>query len=157
MVPNKIAVFDACILYPAGLRSIMMYLALAELVRARWTNAIHDEWIRNVLDARRDLPREQLERTRRLMDIAIPDSLVRGYESLIDTLILPNTNDRHGIGVRKTDATSWRFRNCRGVWSMANRKTRPGQMRTFAFSNGLGWLMSLGGPFPPRLAVQFRS
>ena len=78
MVPNKIAVFDACILYPAGLRSTMMYLALAELVRARWTNAIHDEWIRNVLDARRDLPREQLERTRRLMDIAIPDSLVRG-------------------------------------------------------------------------------
>ncbi len=32
--------------------------------RAKWTDAIHDEWTRNVLKARQDLKPEQLQRTR---------------------------------------------------------------------------------------------
>jgi hypothetical protein len=41
--------FDACVMYPAPLRSYLMYLANAGLFRARWTEQIHDEWMRNVL------------------------------------------------------------------------------------------------------------
>lgn len=37
------AVYDACVLYPAPLRSLLMYLALTDLFRARWTDAIHEE------------------------------------------------------------------------------------------------------------------
>ena len=44
-----IAVFDANILYPAPLRDLFIRLAQAGLVRGRWTDAIHDEWVRNVL------------------------------------------------------------------------------------------------------------
>jgi len=40
-----------------------MQLALTDLFRAKWTNRIHDEWIRNLLKNRPDLKREQLEKT----------------------------------------------------------------------------------------------
>ena len=57
------ALYDACVLYPAPIRDVLMHLALADLYRARWTNAIHDEWIRSVLKDRPDLTRAQLERS----------------------------------------------------------------------------------------------
>ena len=72
-----------------------MYIGLAGIVKVRWSEAIHDEWIRNVLQDRRDIPREQLERTRRLMNAAIPDSSVVRYEGLIEKLELPDPDDRH--------------------------------------------------------------
>ena len=40
---------DACVLYPAPLRSYLMCLSNTGLFRAKWTNEIHDEWIRNLL------------------------------------------------------------------------------------------------------------
>ena len=55
-------------LYPAPIRDVLMHLALADIYHARWTNAIHDEWIRSVLKNRPDLTRAQLERTRDLMN-----------------------------------------------------------------------------------------
>ncbi len=64
---NFTAIYDACVLYPAPLRDLLMHLALTDLFRAKWTDAIHDEWIRSVLENRPDLTREQLERTRALM------------------------------------------------------------------------------------------
>src|SRR5713101_180173 len=42
---NFTVVYDACVLYPAPLRSFLMYLAMTGLYRARWTNDIHEEWI----------------------------------------------------------------------------------------------------------------
>jgi len=90
-----IAVYDACVLYPAPLRDLLLRLALADLFRVRWTDRIHEEWIRSVLAQRPDLLPEQLGRTRDLMDRAVPDCLVTGYEGLIDTLDLPDLDDRH--------------------------------------------------------------
>lgn len=89
------AVLDACVLYPAPLRDFLMHLALLDTFRARWSEAIHDEWIRNLLKSRADLRREQLERTRELMNLHVRDALVENYESLIDTLELPDADDRH--------------------------------------------------------------
>ena len=89
------ALFDANVLYPAPLRDLLMHLALTDLFRARWSDAIHEEWIRNVLEHRPDLAREQLERTRRLMNAHARDALVTDYEALIPNLILPDPDDRH--------------------------------------------------------------
>lgn len=80
---------------PAPLRNLLLRLALADLFRVRWTDRIHEEWIRSVLAQRPDLLPEQLGRTRDLMDRAVPDCLVTGYEGLIDTLDLPDLDDRH--------------------------------------------------------------
>ena len=89
------AFFDANVLYPSGLRNFLMHLALAGIFRAHWSAEVHDEWIRNLLKNRPDITRDKLERTRRLMDQAAPDALVTGYESLIDSLELPDRDDRH--------------------------------------------------------------
>jgi len=88
-------VYDACVLYPAPLRDVLMELAAIGIYRARWTDQIHDEWIRNLLFNRPDLTPEKLQRTRELMNRAVPDCLVQGHEALIDSLILPDPDDRH--------------------------------------------------------------
>ena len=72
-----------------------MHLALTDTFRARWTDRIHEEWIRNVLANRPDLTREQLNRTRDLMNAHVRDCLVTGFESLIAGLDLPDADDRH--------------------------------------------------------------
>ena len=68
LVPMFAAFYDANVLYPAELRSFLMHLALSGLFRARWSAAVHGEWISSLLEKRPDLTREQLERTRHLMD-----------------------------------------------------------------------------------------
>lgn len=72
-----------------------MHLALTDLFRAKWTDQIHEEWIRSVLKQRSDLKREPLERTRALMNAHVRDCLVAGYESLIPAIALPDPDDRH--------------------------------------------------------------
>ncbi|MEZ9955474.1 PIN domain-containing protein, partial [Vibrio splendidus] len=85
-------ILDACVMYPAPLRSYLMYLANTGLFRARWTEQIHDEWTRNLLKNRPELNAEQLQRTRQLMNANVPDCLIEGYESLIDGLTLPDVD-----------------------------------------------------------------
>ncbi len=90
-----IAVLDACVLYPPALRDVLMWLAVVASYEPRWTEDIHAEWMRNVLEDRPDVTLEQLERTRRLMDQVHPKCLVVGYEARIPYLTLPDENDRH--------------------------------------------------------------
>lgn len=90
-------VYDACVLYPAPLRDFLMHLAMADLFRAKWTDEIHEEWMRSVLAARKDLTRHQLERTRNLMNKHVRDCLVTGYQQLIPAIVLPDENDRHVV------------------------------------------------------------
>jgi len=100
------ALYDACTLYPAPLRDLLMHLALTDLFRARWTDRIHDEWIRSLLEDRPDLKREQLERTRFLMNAHVRDCLVTGYEDLIEELTLPDPDDRHVLAAAIRGAAS---------------------------------------------------
>ena len=95
IVSNFTALFDACVLYPAPLRDFLMRLAITDLFRAKWTDEIHDEWIRNVLKNRADLTEERLHRTKALMNSNVRDCLVQGYKDLIPSLNLPDANDRH--------------------------------------------------------------
>ncbi|KQQ40105.1 toxin-antitoxin system, toxin component, PIN family protein [Duganella sp. Leaf126] len=90
-------VYDACVLYPAPLRDLLMHLALSDLYRARWSELIHDEWTRNVLANRPDLNAGQLNRTRQLMNAHVRDSLVSGFDYLILSVSLPDPADRHVV------------------------------------------------------------
>jgi predicted nucleic acid-binding protein len=90
-----IVVLDACILYPAALRNLMMWLAVHDVIKPRWTDQIHEEWMRNVLKDHPDLTREKLMRTRQLMDANAEDCLITDYEKHISGLILPDPDDRH--------------------------------------------------------------
>ena len=89
------AFLDASVLYPAPLRDLLLELAVSDLYRAKWSNAVHEEWISALLRKRDDLTRERLERTRDLMNAHVRDSLVADFEDLIGILALPDPNDRH--------------------------------------------------------------
>ncbi len=87
--------YDACVLYPAPLRDILIELASMGLFRAKWSERIHDEWIRNLLANRTDLTDAQLRKTASLMDKAVMDAMVTGYEPLEVGLSLPDPDDVH--------------------------------------------------------------
>lgn len=88
-------VYDACVLYPAPVRDVLMEIALTRRIRAHWTAEIHEEWISGLLKNEPDHDEAALRRTASLMDEAVPDCLVTNYESLIDDLELPDPDDRH--------------------------------------------------------------
>ncbi|MCW8933715.1 MAG: PIN domain-containing protein [Gammaproteobacteria bacterium] len=89
-----VVVLDACVLYPAPLRDLLLRLATTGLFAAKWTDEIHDEWMRNLIKNRPEI-KEQIKRTKVLMNKAIPDCLVTNYESLVCGLTLPDEDDRH--------------------------------------------------------------
>lgn len=88
-------VYDACVLYPAPLRDALMRLALTGLFKAHWTEKIHDEWMTAALKNNPHLQPELLQRTRRLMNTHVGDAVVTGYEPIIESIVLPDKNDRH--------------------------------------------------------------
>ena len=92
---NFTVVYDACVFYPAPLRDLMVRLAQTRRFRARWTDQIHREWV-DALMRRQPAPDlQRIERTVQLINQAVPDCLVTGYEHLIDELWLPDPDDRH--------------------------------------------------------------
>ena len=91
-----VVVYDACVLYPAPVRDLLMEIAISDLVQAKWTERIHQEWMTSLLKDRPEI-KERIQQTRRLMDTAIPDALVTHYESLIDGITLPDPRDRHVV------------------------------------------------------------
>jgi len=94
-VSQYTVVLDACVLYPAPVRDILMHLAERGAFHARWTKDIHDEWIRNLLKNRPELDRNRLALTAQTMNEVVEDSLVENYEYLIERLTLPDPDDRH--------------------------------------------------------------
>lgn len=102
-----VVVYDACVLYPAPLRDLLIHLAMTNLFQAKWTNQIHDEWMRNVLLNRPDLKLAQLERTKALMNAHIRGCLVTGYERLIPKLKLPDPDDRHVLAAAVRSESSF--------------------------------------------------
>jgi len=99
-----IALLDANILYSAPMRDIFMQLAEDDLYQARWTTDIQRELITAVLRNKPNRDPAALDRTRDLMNTTIRDALVPNYELLIDSLKLPDENDRHVLAAAITGA-----------------------------------------------------
>jgi hypothetical protein len=45
-----VVLYDACVLYPAPLRDLLVRLANTGVVRARWSGVILDECFQNILE-----------------------------------------------------------------------------------------------------------
>jgi hypothetical protein len=89
-----IVVLDANLLYPFQLRNLLVQFGVDGVIAPRWTSRIHQEWIGNLVAAGR-APLDRLSRTRDLMDHALPDADVQGWEQRMDGLVLPDPDDRH--------------------------------------------------------------
>jgi hypothetical protein len=89
------AVLDANVIYPAFLRDVLLPLAASDLYLPHWTEHIHDEWIRNVVQDRPDLSPANFQRTRANTDAHFPGALVTGFEALEEKVIGVDAGDRH--------------------------------------------------------------
>ena len=89
------AVLDACVLYPAPIRDILLNIAMQELFTPFWSDKIHQEWTSNLLKKRPDIKNSSMLNTVKAMERAFPDATQEGFEHLISTLNLPDADDRH--------------------------------------------------------------
>jgi predicted nucleic acid-binding protein len=90
-----VVLYDANVLYPSTLRDLLIRIAQAGLVQAKWTDQILDEVFDNLTANRPDLDSQRMARTRNLIIGAVRDCLVTGYEPLIEAVHLPDPDDRH--------------------------------------------------------------
>lgn len=72
-----------------------MRLTLARLYQARWSAKVHEEWVRAVLRDNPGVPMSRLRDLRNAMDEQAQDAVVTDYEGLIESLTLPDPDDRH--------------------------------------------------------------
>ena len=86
-------VLDTNVIYPLWIRDLLMWFAYYELYTPKWSSNIFDEWI-SVMKRKGIEENEALKRAD-IMNLAFPDALVVNYEPLIDSLKLPDLNDRH--------------------------------------------------------------
>lgn len=95
----QVVVLDACVLFSPSIRDLLLYIAQVGLIRPRWSDMIHEEWIHAVLRSRPDIGRKKLEETRQTMDEYFRDSLIAGFEHLIPNMQLPDEKDRHVLAL----------------------------------------------------------
>ena len=95
--PRFKVVLDACVLYPAPIRDILLSLAAEGLFKVKWSDTIQGEWTRNLLKNRPDLKQKQLNQTIEAMNKAFPDANVEGFEDLISSIKIPDKDDRHVV------------------------------------------------------------
>lgn len=90
-----VVLLDACVLYSAPVRDLLLNLAEQGLYSPKWSKMIEEEWLRNLLTNRPDLSRNKLDRTLYAMNTAFPDAMVDSFEEIINSIELPDKNDRH--------------------------------------------------------------
>ena len=86
-------VLDTNIIYPIEIRDLLFWFAHYELYTPKWSRHIFAEWI--AVMRRKGASEEEIAKRTEKANKAFPDALVKNYESLIDSLDLPDPKDRH--------------------------------------------------------------
>lgn len=91
-------VYDACVLYPVRLRDFLLRAGYTPQLnlRARTSPTILDE-LGIALVRNNAMPADRWPTHRSQIEGAIPDFIVDGYERLIESIELPDANDRHVV------------------------------------------------------------
>ncbi|MGK6309821.1 PIN domain-containing protein [Variovorax sp. DT-64] len=88
------AILDANVLFAKLQCDALLSLAYAGLYAAKWSADIEREWMASRL-AKYPGTEEVIAEKARQMCEAIPDCMVLGYEKFIDSLDMPDPDDRH--------------------------------------------------------------
>lgn len=91
----QVAVLDACVLYPAALRDVLLRCAEAGLFQPRWSQQLLDELSAVLARNRPDIPAARVERLIRLMQEAFPEAMVS--EAVDVAVVLPDPGDLHVV------------------------------------------------------------
>lgn len=91
-------VYDACVLYPVRLRDFLLRAGYTPQLnlRARTSPTILDELGRALID-NRVMESDRWPPHREQIEAAVPDFVVDGYEQLIESVHLPDPDDRHVV------------------------------------------------------------
>lgn len=86
-------VLDTNVIYPIGIRDLLLWFAHYDLFTPKWSKHIFTEW-EDVM-RRKELSEEEIKKRVDRVNRAFPDANVENYEALIDGLVLPDLKDRH--------------------------------------------------------------
>jgi hypothetical protein len=90
-----IVLLDASALFSIRVTNLVLDVAKRGVFQVRWSDAIHDEWTRALVGKKPGTDPAGIARRRQVMDQSFPDALVTGFEHLVDSLKLPDADDRH--------------------------------------------------------------
>jgi len=96
-------VLDTNVIYPLWIRDLLLWFAYYELYTPKWSHNITSEWVAVMI--RKGISEEDAHKRANVINRAFPDALVKNYEPLIETLSLPDMDDRHVLAAAiKTNA-----------------------------------------------------
>ncbi|KPQ12985.1 MAG: toxin-antitoxin system PIN family toxin component [Algoriphagus marincola HL-49] len=96
-------VLDTNVIYPIDIRDLLFWFASYDLFTPKWSKHIFSEW--EGVMKRKGIPEEEIRKRVLKAQKAFPDALVDNYESLVDSLTLPDEKDRHVLAAAiKTNA-----------------------------------------------------
>lgn len=96
-------VLDTNVFYPLWIRDLLLWFAYHDLYIPKWSKHIFDEWVAAMI--RKGVSQDEALIRTLIANEAFPDALVKNYESLINTLTLPDIKDRHVLAAAiKTNA-----------------------------------------------------
>lgn len=97
------ALLDACVLVPSVKRDVLLEVAVQGVYRPLWSAEVLDETeraIRRIRDRRgedEEVTSGSIARLRSQFEVAFPDAMVAGWESMADIFDLPDSDDRHVV------------------------------------------------------------
>lgn len=96
-------VLDTNVIYPLYTRDILFWFAHYDLYTIKWSKNIFDEW--SEVMKRKGISSSEIKRRLEIANQAFPDALVDNYESLVESIYLPDPKDRHVVAAAiKTNA-----------------------------------------------------
>lgn len=93
----RVVVLDACVLYSAALRDLLLRLSRAGFFSLRWSDRILDEMVLALTRTRPDIPVQRLDRLKAIMIEAFPRAMVE--PAAFAPLGLPDPADEHVVAV----------------------------------------------------------
>ena len=100
--PLRRPLLDTNVLYQAAVRDILLQLGVAGLIHPKWSADIGEELKRTLQKQRPDLDFARYERLWAEMNNRFPAALNDGYQHLVETLQLPDRDDRHVLAAAIT-------------------------------------------------------
>lgn len=102
---NFKVILDACVMFPYPVADLIMWQSETGMFHPQWSKDITDEAISGILRKYSGVNKKKIQARFDAMEMAVEEPIVKGYESLVNNIKLPDPNDRHVVAAAiKTNA-----------------------------------------------------